>query len=75
MTQQTERRNNAEDELPPDILALLESCGGEIRESDRLALARQRAAARGALRRRRSDLEEEQAGAAFSPAEPPGAGA
>jgi hypothetical protein len=71
MTQQMERRNNAEDELSPDILALLESCGGEIRESDRLALARQRAA----LRRRHSDQEEEQSGADFSPVDLPGAGA
>jgi hypothetical protein len=43
----TERRQgepNADDELSPEYLALLEVCGGEIRASDRAALAERREA-------------------------------
>jgi len=46
MSQQTERRKadrNPDEELSPEYLALLEICGGEIRESDRQALAKRRA--------------------------------
>jgi hypothetical protein len=44
---QAERRQadeNAADELSPEYLALLEVCGGEIRASDRAALAERREA-------------------------------
>jgi len=52
MSVQTERRQaerrqaeaNAEDELSPEYLALLEVCGGEIRASDRAVLAERREA-------------------------------
>ena len=47
MSQQTERRKadrSADEELSPEYLALLEVCGGEIREGDRAALAKRRAA-------------------------------
>ena len=43
----TERRQadpKAEDDLSPEYLALLEVCGGEIRASDRAALAERREA-------------------------------
>jgi hypothetical protein len=52
MSQQTERRKadrTADEELSPEYLALLEICGGEIRESDRAALAKRRAATQGAV--------------------------
>jgi hypothetical protein len=52
MSVQNERRRaerrqadaNAEDELSPEYLALLEVCGGEIRASDRAVLAERREA-------------------------------
>ena len=52
MSMQNERRRverrqadaNAEDELSPEYLALLEVCGGEIRASDRAVLAERREA-------------------------------
>jgi hypothetical protein len=52
MSEQTERRRSerrqadagADDELSPEYLALLEVCGGEIRASDRAALAERREA-------------------------------
>ena len=52
MPQQIERRRaerrhadpRAEDELSPEYLALLEVCGGEIRASDKAALAERRRA-------------------------------
>jgi len=52
MSVQKERRRverrqadaNAEDELSPEYLALLEVCGGEIRASDRALLAERREA-------------------------------
>jgi hypothetical protein len=52
MSMQNERRRaerrqadaNAEDDLSPEYLALLEVCGGEIRASDRAALAERRLA-------------------------------
>ena len=75
MTPQIERRSNAQDELSPDILALLESCGGEIRESDREVLARRRAAARGATPRRRSGDHDERPESGYWPVDLPGSGA
>ena len=74
MTPQIERRSNAQDELSPDILALLESCGGEIRKSDRDALAR-RAIARGAVPRRRSGDHDERLESGYWPVDLPGSGA
>jgi hypothetical protein len=52
MSMQNERRRaerrqtdaNAEDDLSPEYLALLEVCGGEIRASDRAVLAERRLA-------------------------------
>jgi len=52
MSAQIERRRSerrqgdpsADDELSPEYLALLEVCGGEIRKSDRAALAERREA-------------------------------
>ena len=52
MSMQNERRRaerrqadaNAEDDLSPEYLALLEVCGGEIRASDRAFLAKRRLA-------------------------------
>jgi hypothetical protein len=52
MSTQIERRRaerrqaepNSEDDLSPEYLALLEVCGGEIRASDRAALAERREA-------------------------------
>jgi hypothetical protein len=56
MREQIERRRSerrqadpgAEEELSPEYLALLEVCGGEIRASDRAALAERRDAAQAA---------------------------
>ena len=73
MSDQIERRSPSADELSPDILALLESCGGEIRKSDREALERRPAAMRGAPRRRRGD--ENGRGETGWPADLPGSGA
>ena len=45
MNSQVERRKSsrvAEDALSPEYLAVLEVCGGEIRESDKSALAERR---------------------------------
>ena len=45
MNSQVERRKTsrvAEDALSPEYLAVLEVCGGEIRESDKPALAERR---------------------------------
>jgi len=52
---QVERREHnrdPKDELLPEVLALLKSCGAEIRESDRQRLAEVRAAAQPHDRRR-----------------------
>ncbi len=45
MNSQIERRKtnrDADEALPPEYLAVLEVCGGEIRESDRPALEERR---------------------------------
>ena len=59
----SERRQadpNADEELSPEYLALLEVCGGEIRASDRAALAERREAmdaeGRSALAEARKDV-------------------
>ena len=52
---QVERREHnrdPKDELLPEVLALLKSCGAEIRESDRQRLAEVRAASQPHDRRR-----------------------
>jgi len=62
---QVERRehnHDPKDELLPEVLALLKSCGAEIRESDRQRLAEVRAAAQPHDRRR-----GDRRGAAVSP--------
>ena len=62
MSQENERRRadrSGAEELSPEVLELLEICGGEIRESDREALARRRAAARGVPDRRRAQEDTE----------------
>jgi hypothetical protein len=73
MSQDNERRraDRSAEELSPEVLELLEICGGEIRESDREALARRRAAARGVPDRRRADDGQERQGAALGAAERP----
>ena len=73
MSQDNERRRAdcSAEELSPEVLELLEICGGEIRESDREALARRRAAARGVPDRRHADDGQERQGAAPGVAERP----
>ena len=56
MSQPTERRRpdrKPEDELSPEYLAVLEICGGEIRESDRALLRALRTPPRAPARERR----------------------
>ena len=74
MNPQIERRS-LDDELSPDILALLESCGGQIRKSDSEELARRRGAVHGTGMRRRSGDDPAQAEATGWLADLPGSGA
>jgi hypothetical protein len=70
MSQDNERRRadrSAADDLSPEVLELLEMCGGAIRESDRETLARRRAVARGVPDRRRADDPRERAEAPERP--------
>jgi hypothetical protein len=70
MSQDNERRRadrSAADDLSPEVLELLEMCGGAIRESDRETLARRRAVARGVPDRRHADDPRERAEAPERP--------
>ena len=63
MSQQNERRKadrSADEELSPEYLALLEVCGGEIRESDRAALAKRRVATQAPAAEDRPAKDEKQ---------------
>jgi hypothetical protein len=74
MSQENERRRadrSGAEELSPEVLELLEICGGEIRESDREALARRRAAARGVPDRRHAQKDTERPEAAQGTTERP----
>jgi hypothetical protein len=67
----TERRQgepNADDELSPEYLALLEVCGGEIRASDRAALAERREAMEAEGRAAQAEAKKEGAAQAALPA-------
>jgi hypothetical protein len=67
MSVQNERRRverrqgdaNAEDELSPEYLALLEVCGGEIRASDRAVLAERREAIQAEAQAAMADAKKE----------------
>ena len=66
----TERRqaeSNADDELSPEYLALLEVCGGEIRASDRAALAERREALEAEARAALAEAKKEGAAQAALP--------
>ena len=73
MDQQIERRS-LDDELSPDILAMLESCGERIREGDRQQFARRRSATPGAPLRRRASDDPKREDAAGWLADLPGGG-
>ncbi len=84
MSEQTERRwaerrktdPEADEDLSPEYLALLEVCGGEIRANDRAALAeRRRIAQAEADAARAADKEAEAVRAALPPSDRRRAGA
>jgi hypothetical protein len=76
MTVHTERRRaerrqadpKPEDDLSPEYLALLEVCGGEIRASDRAALAERREAMQVEAQAALADNSKQEAAQAALPA-------
>ena len=76
MSVQTERRRTErrqadpkpEDDLSPEYLALLEVCGGEIRASDRAALAERRDAMQVEAQAALAEKKNEEAAQAALPA-------
>ena len=75
MSEQTERRRaerrqadpEADEDLSPEYLALLEVCGGEIRASDRAALAEKRQLAQAEAEAARAEDKKAEAARAALP--------